>query len=68
MNQDKKTQKRLLNITELSEMIGVKPNTIYHWVSQRKIPYVKIGRSTKFDIEAINKLIKEASVASKDFS
>jgi len=61
-------QKRLLNITELSEMIGIKPNTIYHWVSQKKIPYVKIGNRTKFDIEVINKWIKGASVISKDFS
>ena len=61
-------QKRLLNITELSEMIGIKPNTIYHWVSQRRVPFVKVGGRTKFDILEIDRWIKELSVACKDFN
>ena len=61
-------QKRLLNITELSEMIGIKHNTIYHWVSQRRVPFVKVGGRTKFDIIEIDKWIKESSVACKDFN
>ena len=61
-------QRRLLNITELSEMIGLKPNTIYHWVSQRRIPFVRLGGRTKFDIEEIDNWIKESSIACKDFS
>ena len=61
-------QKRLLNADELSQMIGMRRDTIYRWVSQKRLPYVKIGRSTKFDIDAINEWIKEASVACKDFS
>ncbi|MFA5388222.1 MAG: helix-turn-helix domain-containing protein [Candidatus Omnitrophota bacterium] len=61
-------QKRLLNADELSQMIDINRDTIYHWVSARRIPFVKIGRSTKFDIEAINKWIKESSAECKDFS
>lgn len=61
-------QKQLLNVSELSQLIGIKPNTIYHWVSQKKIPYVKIGRSTKFDISEIEGWIKESSVVCKNFS
>ena len=61
-------QKRLLNADELSQMIDITRDTIYRWVSQRRIPFVKIGRSTKFDIDAIDEWIKEASVACKDFS
>ena len=61
-------QKRLLNADELSQMIGMRRDTIYRWVSQRRIPYVRIGRSTKFDIETINEWIKESAVACKDFS
>ena len=61
-------QKRLLNAEELSQMIDVRRDTLYRWVSQKRIPYVKVGRSTKFDIDTINEWIKEASVACKDFS
>ena len=59
--------KRLLNITELSQMIGIKTDTLYHWVSQKRVPYVKIGRLTKFDIEIIDRWIKRATVAAKDY-
>jgi len=61
-------QKRLLNADELSQMIDVRRDTIYRFVSQRRIPYVKIGRSTKFDIDAINEWIKKSSIDYKDFS
>jgi excisionase family DNA binding protein len=61
-------QKRLLNAEELSQMIDVRRDTLYRWVSQRRIPYVKIGRSTKFDIVSINEWIKKASVECKDFN
>ncbi len=47
-------EKRLLNINETAEMLGVKPGTLYAWVCQRKIPFVKCGRLTKFDIQEIN--------------
>lgn len=60
-------QKRLLNADELAQMISVNRDTLYRWVSQRKIPCVKIGRSTKFDTEVIDKWIKEKSIDSKDF-
>jgi excisionase family DNA binding protein len=43
-------QKRLIDIKELSEYIGISINTLYGWVSQKKIPYCKIGRLTKFDL------------------
>jgi len=40
-------------------MLGVKPGTLYAWVCQRKIPFVKCGRLTKFDIRQIDNWISE---------
>ena len=59
--------KRLINIQELSEYIGLSTSTIYSWVSQRRIPFVKCGRLTKFDLERINDWIEESSVEEKKF-
>ncbi len=59
--------KRLININELSEYIGLSASTIYSWVSQRRIPFVKCGRLTKFDLERIEEWIKENSVKEKKF-
>lgn len=55
-------EKRLIGIKELSEKIDISPNTVYNWVSQRRIPYVKIGRLTKFDSQKIDDWIEERSI------
>ncbi|OGR54253.1 MAG: hypothetical protein A3I11_07245 [Elusimicrobia bacterium RIFCSPLOWO2_02_FULL_39_32] len=57
--------RKLLNVEELSEYIGTPVGTLYQWVSQRKIPYVKLGRSTKFDVEKIREWISVNSVEEK---
>ena len=38
-----------MNIHELSEFLGICVNTIYSWVSQDKIPFLKVGRLLRFD-------------------
>ncbi len=55
-------QKILLSVKEASEYLGIKVNTLYSWVSQKKIDYVKMGRLTKFDIRVIDKYIENHSV------
>lgn len=55
-------QKRLITIKEASEYLGISVNTLYSWVSQKKIDYVKIGRLTKFDLKVIDKFIENSSV------
>jgi len=59
--------RRLLNVEELSELTGLSKNTIYCWVSQRRIPFVKLGRLTKFDLEKIEEWIEENSVREEKF-
>ena len=51
-------EKRLLNINELAEYIGVRKNTLYTFVCQRRIPFVKCGRLVKFDMRDIDKWIE----------
>ena len=55
-------ERRYLGIKELSEYIGIKVNTIYSWVSQKKIPHKKIGRLVRFDLIEINPWIESKSV------
>jgi len=50
-------QRRLIDINELSEYLGISKHTLYTWVSQRRIPYVKVGRLTKFDLDDIDEWI-----------
>ncbi len=55
-------QKRLITIKEASEYLGISVNTLYSWVSQKKIDYVKMGRLTKFDLKTIDKFIENNTV------
>ncbi len=59
--------RRLININELSEYIGLSTSTIYSWVSQTRIPFVKLGRLTRFDLQKIEEWIEENSVEEKKF-
>jgi len=59
--------RRLINVEEFSELTGLSKSTIYSWVSQRRIPFVKCGRLTKFDLERIDEWIEENSVEEKQF-
>ena len=54
--------RRLLTITEVGEYTGLSVHTIYTMVSQRRIPFVKLGRLTKFDREALDQWITRHSV------
>jgi len=59
--------RRLININELAKYIDSTTSTIYSLVSQRRIPFVKLGRLTKFDLQRIDEWIKKNSVEEKKF-
>jgi len=54
--------KKFLNIKDLSEYLGVTINTLYAWVNQRKIPYLKMGRLVRFDREKIEEWVESKGV------
>ena len=39
----------LMDISSAALHLGITKNTLYSWVSQQRIPYVKMGRLVKFD-------------------
>ncbi len=53
---------RLMNISEVATLTGMAPHTIYKMVSQRRIPYVKVGRLVKFDMELLDKWLRQHTV------
>jgi excisionase family DNA binding protein len=55
-------QPRLMSIDQVSQYLDLSVHTIYRMVSQRRIPYVKMGRLTKFDRAEIDKWIALHSV------
>ena len=59
--------KKYLDINELSEYLGIPKHTIYNWTSMKRIPYVKIGRTLRFDKSRIDSWLKERSVEPSKF-
>ena len=45
--------KELLNVSEVAKVLGIKPQTVYQYVSRGIIPFVKIGSRVRFDEQAI---------------
>jgi len=52
---------KLLDISQLSETINIKKKTIYDWTHKGLIPYVKLGRLLRFDLNDIERWIKRNS-------
>ncbi|MDE2232334.1 MAG: helix-turn-helix domain-containing protein [Candidatus Omnitrophica bacterium] len=50
-------------MNECSEFLGVTKGTLYVWVCHKKIPYVKVGRLVKFDLNQLEQWLKKNSVA-----
>ncbi len=53
---------RLMGIDQVASYIGLSHHTVYKFVSQRKIPHVKLGKLVKFDRLEIDKWIASHSV------
>ncbi len=54
--------RRLLTIKEVADYTGLSVHTLYAMVSQRRIPHVKVGRLVKFDVQMLEKWIRQQSV------
>jgi excisionase family DNA binding protein len=49
---------RLLDIRQASQFLAISVSTLYGWVWQRRIPFVKIGRTVRFDMEDLKAFIQ----------
>ncbi len=49
---------RLLNIRQASQLLSVSVSTLYGWVWQRRIPFVKVGRAVRFDAQDLERFIQ----------
>jgi len=62
MKHPERITRRLLSIDETSEYLGLAPTTLYKMVSQRRIPYVKVGSCLRFDSRLIDDWLEAHTV------
>ena len=49
---------KLVSVKEVSEILNVKPSTLYQWVELGQIPCFKLNGCLRFDIDEIENWIK----------
>jgi excisionase family DNA binding protein len=59
-------QVRLVSVREAARYLGTTPATLYTKVWRREIPFVKFGRSVRFDIRDLDQMIEAMKVNPSD--
>ena len=49
----------LLSIHDAAQFLAVSVSTLYGWVWQRRISFVKVGRAVRFDLSDLQKFVDE---------
>ena len=57
---------RLLTIAEAAALLGVKTQTLYLWVSQKRVPHRKIGRLVRFTESDLEEFVDQQKHSPKD--
>ena len=54
--------KRLLTPKEAAEYLGLAVDTVYRQARLRKLPSVKVGRSLRFDLKALERFVERNTI------
>ena len=57
---------KLIGVKELAILLGLQVSTIYSWVNQGLLTYIKVGRLVKFDMRDVEKWLLEKKVEQKN--
>jgi excisionase family DNA binding protein len=58
-------RQRLLDVSQAAEFLAVTVSTLYGWVWQRKISFVKLGRALRFDVADLERFVDQNRVRSR---
>ena len=53
-----KNESALITVQEAATFLAVSTSTLYGWVYQRRIPFVKVGRALRFELAELKKFIQ----------
>jgi excisionase family DNA binding protein len=58
--------RRLLNVREAAQYLGLEVDTIYKKARLREVPCVKVGRALRFDVQALDRFIEQHTIETID--
>jgi len=59
--------RRLINVEEAAQYLGIKAATVYKKTCLRNIPFVKIGHALRFDVKALDCHIEQSTIEAIDW-
>ena len=63
---DSSNGRRLLNVREAAQYLGLEVDTIYRKARLREVPCVKVGRALRFDVKALEQFIEKHAIDAID--
>ena len=58
--------KRLLNVRETAQYLGLEVDTVYKKARLREVPRVKVGRALRFDVKALERFVEQHTIKTID--
>jgi excisionase family DNA binding protein len=58
--------RRLLNVREAAQYLGLEVDTIYKKSRLREVPCVKVGRALRFDVKTLDRYIEQHTIETID--
>jgi excisionase family DNA binding protein len=55
---EKQSESGLITVNGAAKFLAVSTSTIYGWVYQRRIPFVKVGRALRFELAELQKFVQ----------
>jgi excisionase family DNA binding protein len=57
---------RWLSVAEVSEHLGVAPDTIYRWIAAGRMPANRIGRQWRFSLSDVDQWVRSQTAKASD--
>lgn len=57
---------QLVNVNEAAQFLAVSPSTLYGWVWQRRIAFVKVGRAVRFDMADLERFVTQNRIRARE--
>lgn len=58
--------RRLLNVREAAQYLGIEVDTVYKKSRLREVPCVKVGRALRLDVKALERYIEQHTIETID--
>jgi excisionase family DNA binding protein len=59
---------RWFSVDEIAQYLGIKRDTVYKWIDEKRMPAHKVGRLWKFRRDEVDGWVRAGSAATKESS